>query len=55
MHATAIPFKNSDGDVVRISGFVEDITELKNKEEELSTILKLLFSKASYCPERRQH
>jgi len=38
VHATAIPIKNSDGEVVRISGFVEDITELKNKEEELSSL-----------------
>ena len=38
VHATAIPIKNSDGEVVRISGFVEDITELKNNEEALSNL-----------------
>ena len=38
VHATSVPIRNADGEVVRISGFVEDITELKNKEEELGKL-----------------
>ncbi len=44
VHCTAVPIKNNDGEVVKISGFTEDITELKKKEEELSLLNSKLES-----------
>ena len=44
VHCTAVPIKNDDGEVVKISGFTEDITELKKKEEELSLLNSKLES-----------
>lgn len=47
VHSTAIPIRNDEGDVIKVSGFTEDITELKHKEEELGYLNTKLASISS--------
>ncbi|MBL4703931.1 MAG: PAS domain S-box protein, partial [Flavobacteriales bacterium] len=47
VHSTAVPIKNESGEVLKISGFTEDITELKLKEHELSYLNAKLESISS--------
>lgn len=47
VHSTAVPIKNELGEVIKISGFTEDITQLKLKEEQLSYLNTKLESISS--------
>ncbi len=47
IHSTALPIRNGKGEVVKISGFAGDITELKRKEEELGFLNTKLESISS--------